>query len=76
MQLYTVYNGPHSVAQHGIYNKANKNTYLIILSGGNYYSNINKGDMIRYSGTNSKYKMLTKNIRRILNLIIIFVIGF
>jgi hypothetical protein len=46
MQLYTVYNSIYSMAQSSIYSKASKNIYLTILSGGNYYSNIDKGDII------------------------------
>ena len=76
MQLYTVRDGPYGAAQCGIYSKASKDAYSIVLSGGNYYSNVDKGNTIRYSGTDSKYKTLTENTRRILNLIIIFIIGF
>ena len=53
----------------GIYSKAGKGTYSIVLSSSNYYSNVNKGDIIWYSSINNKDKTLTKNIKRILNLI-------
>ena len=76
MQLYTVRDGPHGAAQCGIYGEASKGAYLIVLSNGNHHSNIDKGDMIWYSSTDSKDKTLTKNIGCILNSIIIFIIGF
>ena len=76
MQLCTVRDSLHGVAQRGIYSEAGKGAYLIVLSDGNYHSNVDKGDIIWYSGTNSKDEMLTKNIGRIFNLIVIFIIGF
>jgi hypothetical protein len=54
MQLYIVYNGMYSAAQNSIYGKAGKGVYLTMLFSGNYYSDVDKGDIIWYSGTNSK----------------------
>ena len=76
MQLYTVRDGPHGAAQCGIYSKAGKGVYLIVLSDSNHHSNVDKGDMIWYSSTDSKDEMLTKNMGRMLDLIVIFVVGF
>ena len=76
MQLYTVRNGPYGAAQCGIYSKTSKDAYSIVLSGGNHYSNVDKGDTIRYSGTDSKYETPTENTRRMLDSIVIFVVGF
>jgi hypothetical protein len=76
MQLCTVRDGPHGAAQRGIYGEAGKGAYSIVLSGGNHYSNVDKGDTIRYSGTDSKYETPTENTRRMLDSIVIFVVGF
>ena len=59
----------------GIYSKTSKSVYSIILSGGNYYSDVNKGDTIWYSSINNKNKTLTKNIRYIFNLITCAIYG-
>jgi hypothetical protein len=49
----TVRDGVHGAAQGGIYGKAGKGAYSIVLSGGNHYSDVNKGDTIWYSGTDA-----------------------
>jgi hypothetical protein len=51
----------------GIYGEAGKGAYSIVLSGDNYYSDVDKGDTIWYSGTDSKDETPTENTRRILD---------
>jgi hypothetical protein len=76
MQLCTVRDGPHGAAQRGIYGEAGKGAYLIVLSDGNHHSNVDKGDTIWYSGTDSKDETPTENTGRMLDSIVIFVVGF
>ena len=49
---------------------------LLVLSGGNHYGDVDKGDTIWYSSTDSKDETLTENTRRMLDSITIFVVGF
>ena len=65
-QLCTVRDGAHGAAQGGIYGEAGKGVYSIVLSGGNHYSDVDKGDTIWYSGTDSKDETPTENTRRML----------
>lgn len=65
-QLCTVRDGAHGAAQGGIYGEAGKGVYSIVLSGGNHYSDVDSGDTIWYSGTDSKDETPTENTRRML----------
>ena len=68
-QLCTVRDGAHGAAQGGIYGEASKGAYSIVLSGGNHYSDVDNGDTIWYSGTDSKDETPTENTRRMLEML-------
>jgi hypothetical protein len=65
-QLTTVRDGAHGSPQAGIYGEKGKGAFSIVLSGGNHYGDVDNGDDIMYSGTNSVTEALTGSTQRMI----------
>jgi hypothetical protein len=65
-QLCTVRDGAHGSAQGGIWGEKEKGTYSIVLSSGSGYNDVDQGDEIWYTGTNSKDSTPTENTTRMI----------
>jgi hypothetical protein len=65
-QLCTLRDGAHGSAQGGIYGEKERGVYSIVLSGGHNYGDEDNGDVIKYSGTDSKDGKATENTLRMI----------
>lgn len=65
-QLCTVRDGAHGAAQGGIFGEKDRGAYSIVLSSGTGYHDLDNGDTIEYSGTESKDATPTENTHHLI----------
>ncbi|KAL8898526.1 MAG: hypothetical protein Q9207_006653 [Kuettlingeria erythrocarpa] len=65
LQICTIRDGAHGMAEGGIYGQVKRGVYSIILSGGGY-ADIDEGDIIQYCGTSGEENKPTAFTERML----------
>ncbi|OCK85561.1 hypothetical protein K432DRAFT_286630 [Lepidopterella palustris CBS 459.81] len=65
-QLCSLRDGAHGSSQGGIFGEAGKGCFSIVLSAGFHYGDIDNGDTIWYSGTESSNETPTENTMRLI----------
>ncbi|KAL8754271.1 MAG: hypothetical protein Q9184_005161 [Pyrenodesmia sp. 2 TL-2023] len=65
LQICTIRDGAHGMAEGGIYGQAKRGAYSIILGGGGY-ADIDEGDIIQYCGTSGEENKPTAFTERML----------